>query len=380
MRIDRLGKIGSTSGGGLLGWCAGRYGQASNTAIQQVGVYHIQDAQVGIDSPDGAWYACDGGWGSAPIATLIVWSDVSKTTTQVSHHTQTATARDGPTPRLGDVSRLLEAILLEMPTYHLTTTNCYFMTRSSILLLQRCFPNSFACFMGSASGKFIASSELAEPDWAGLVRWYLPFVITMFALYLPLVTFAHCMVANAFACQKIRVCPVHIWSIGSIYWDGLVSLPRVTQGLRAATHGIVDVPLPIGILHAWMTALEVRMNNLVTSLSTEYHRLERGVSGSTLLVEPQPFGVAFERAWLTLAAWCGVGLGMALVIFIVSVSSPWVIFGLFMAGVVVAVVFNFQYSDGDLLLNPEDMFPVHSSEPVSEPSPGSASSRVIPSQ
>ncbi|KAG8678215.1 hypothetical protein FRC08_017970 [Ceratobasidium sp. 394] len=142
-----------------------------------------------------------------------------------------------------------------------------------------------------------------------------------------------------------------------------------------AIHGIIDVPLPIGILHAWMTALEVRMNNLVTSLSTEYHRLVRGVSGSTLLVEPQPFGVAFERAWLTLAAWCGVGLGMALV------SSPWVIFGLFMAGVVIAVVFNFQFSDGDLLLNPESMFPVHSSEPVSESSPGSASSsRVTPSQ
>ncbi|KAG8735303.1 hypothetical protein FRC10_010753 [Ceratobasidium sp. 414] len=335
MRIDRLGKIGSTSGGGLLGWCAGRHGQASDIAIQQVGVYHIQDAQIGIDSPDGAWYAYDGRWGSEPIATLIIWSEVNTTTTQVSHHTQTATARDGPVPRLSDVSRLLEAILLEMPTYHLTTTNCYFMTRTSILLLQRCFPNSFACFMGSASGKLTASSELAEPVWAGLIRWYLPFVVTILALY-------------------------------DAYWY----LSRVTQGLRLATHGIIDVPLPIGILHTWMTTLEVRMNGLVTRLSTEYHSLERGVSGSTLLVEPQPFGVASERVWLTLAAWCGIGLGMALPL----VSNPWVVFGLFMTGVVIAVAFNLQYSDGDLLLNPENMFPVYPSEPISEPIPEPAPS------
>jgi hypothetical protein len=104
------------SPGGLLGWCAGRHGRASNTAVQQVGVYHIQDSQSGIDCADGVWFARDGGWGSEPIATLVTWPNVTETKVHVSHHVQTAIARDGPSPRLKDVSRLLEAILLEMPT------------------------------------------------------------------------------------------------------------------------------------------------------------------------------------------------------------------------------------------------------------------------
>ncbi|KAG9091738.1 hypothetical protein FRC06_000393, partial [Ceratobasidium sp. 370] len=241
-RIDRLGKIGSTSGGGLLGWCAGRHGQASDTAIQQVGVYYIQDAQIGIDSPDGAWYAHDGGWGSDPIATLIIWSDVSTTTTQVSHHIRTAMARDGPTPQLGDVSRLLEAILLEMPTYHLTTTNCYFMTRSSLLLLQRCFPDSFACFMGSASGELVASSDLAEPVWAGLLRWYLPFVIMIFLLYFPLVILGHFIAVNMFACRNLWACPREEWSqVGELVFVSIASpLSRISRGLLLAMHGLID--------------------------------------------------------------------------------------------------------------------------------------------
>ncbi|KAG9120959.1 hypothetical protein FRC07_003295 [Ceratobasidium sp. 392] len=234
MRIDRLGKIGSTSGGGPLGWCAGRYGQAHNTAIQQVGVYHIQDAQIGIDSSNGAWLAHDGGWGSEPIATLVIWSDAG-TTAQVSHHFRTANACDSPTPRLGDVSRLLEAILLEMPTY-------------------------------------------------------------------------------------------------------------ISDGLRLSVHGIFDVPFPIGILHAWMTGLEVKMNDLVTRLSTQYHRLGHGTPELALLAEQQPFGVAFEKAWLT----------------------PWVVFGLFMISVIIAVLFNFSSSDSEFLLDPESMFPLYSSDSAAQ--------------
>ena len=115
-RIDRLGKIGLTSVGGLLGYCGGRHGLASNTAIQQVGVYHVQDGQSGIDCVDGPWFAGDRGWGSEPIATLVTWSNTSETKEQVSHHVQTAEDRSGSNPRLKDVSRLLEAILLEMPT------------------------------------------------------------------------------------------------------------------------------------------------------------------------------------------------------------------------------------------------------------------------
>ncbi|QRV99094.1 transmembrane protein [Ceratobasidium sp. AG-Ba] len=289
-RIDRLGKIGSTSGEGLLGWCAGRHGQVSNTAIQQVGVYHIQDSQIGVDSPEGAWFAYDGAWGSHPIATLIAWPNVDRAAEPISHHMQTATARDGPIPRLCDVSRLLEAILLEMPTYHLTTTNCYFMTRSSLLLLNRCFPSSFACFMGSTSGDLVASSELAEPIWAGLLRWYLPFVITVFLFYFPMLVLAHITVSNGLRCGELWVCPIDDTLLGPDKPNTMVAtvahMSRLDVALRLAPHGLVDVALPAGILHAWMTALEVEMNNLVTRLSAEYQKLEKGISGSVLLVDP----------------------------------------------------------------------------------------------
>lgn len=108
LRIDRLGKVGSTS----AGW---RDGLAPNTAIQEVGVYHVQDAQVGIDSEDGAWLAMDGRWGSDPIATLATWESEREGGECVSHHVQTMGVHGAPSPRLKDVSRLLEAILLEMP-------------------------------------------------------------------------------------------------------------------------------------------------------------------------------------------------------------------------------------------------------------------------
>ncbi|KAG9105083.1 hypothetical protein FRC07_009651, partial [Ceratobasidium sp. 392] len=114
MRVDRLGKVGSTSQGRLLGWCADRHGVTANTAIQEVGVYRIQDTQGGIDSSNGPWLAMDGRWGSYPIATLTTWETAKAAGTIVSHHVQAAAS--GPCPRLKDVSRLLEAILLEMPS------------------------------------------------------------------------------------------------------------------------------------------------------------------------------------------------------------------------------------------------------------------------
>lgn len=108
LRIDRLGKVASTS----AGW---RQDIALNTAIQEVGVYHIQDSQSGIDSPDGAWLAMDGRWGSHAIATLATWEVENERGGHVSHHLQTAAMHGGLGPELKDVSKLLEAILLEMP-------------------------------------------------------------------------------------------------------------------------------------------------------------------------------------------------------------------------------------------------------------------------
>lgn len=79
-------------------------------------MYHIEDAQGGIDSLDGAWLAMDGGWGSYPIATLATWESEMVTGRHASHHLQTSTVYSVSNPQLKDVSRLLETIILEMPT------------------------------------------------------------------------------------------------------------------------------------------------------------------------------------------------------------------------------------------------------------------------
>ncbi|KAG8723458.1 hypothetical protein FRC09_003264 [Ceratobasidium sp. 395] len=267
IRIDRLGKIGSNSTGWPFGRCTGRHGEAANTAIQEVGLYHIQDAQSGIDTPGAPWLAMDGRWGSRPIATLATWESARAAGTHVSHHVQTATG--GLEPALKDVSRLLEAILLEMPTYHLTTTNCYFMTRSSLLLLQQCYPTVFACYIGSMSGELVQAADLAEPVWEGLIRWYLPFVLLFFLVYIPFVVLVHMHISNLAMCHRLTNCAFYQWKY-KVY-------PEITA-LRFALHAIIDVPLPTGILHAYMTALESAMNKLVERLSRGFlgAREERG--------------------------------------------------------------------------------------------------------
>ncbi|KAH7337405.1 hypothetical protein B0J17DRAFT_662843 [Rhizoctonia solani] len=336
-RIDRLGKVKLTSVGGIWTWFTGEQ-RTDSTAIQQVEMYHIQDEQHGIDSPDGPWFRRDGRWGSEPIATLVSNINEKKPAPQNSD----PTAPTGPTPRLKDVSRLLEAILLEMPTYHLVTTNCYFMTRSSLLLLQRCFPTSFACYMGSTSDELIHASQLAEPVWAGLIKWYLPFAIAIFLFYFPLLVLGHVFLSGIVDCGSSWTCAAKL----------TIDQPRIVvfRALRLALHGM-DVPLPLGLLHAWMTSLEVRMNDLVVRLSTQYHALERSLPGSTLLLQPEPFGVAFSKAWRTFAAWFGIGCVLTLIIFFVALGNPIVIFVFFMISVVGAVAYNFTYSDTSGLIS-----------------------------
>ncbi|KAJ1301310.1 hypothetical protein OPQ81_003712 [Rhizoctonia solani] len=340
VRIDRLGKVKLTSAGGIIAWFMGGQG-TDNTAIQQVDMYHIQDKQCGIDSLDGPWFERDGGWGSEPIATLV--SNANEKDADLRNANPSVS---GPTPRLKDVSRLLEAILLEMPAYHLVTTNCYFMTRSSLLLLQRCFPTSFSCYIGSTSDQPIHASQLAEPIWAGLLKWYLPFAISIFLLYFPLVILGHVVLDNMFECGSPWTCAEKP--------DGPQMV--VYRALRLAIHGI-DVPLPLGLLHMWMTSLEVRMNDLVMRLSTQYHALGRSLPGSTLLLQPEPFGVPFGKAWWVFVAWFGVGCVLSLVLFFISLGNGLVIFIFFMISVVVAVVGNCVYPDtgGLISLDSEDV-------------------------
>jgi hypothetical protein len=110
MRIDRLGKVSLGSTGGNMGPARGR-----GNAIQEVGIYHLQDSQHGIETTTNApWLAMDGAWGSHPLVTLVAW-DMLEDNKNMSHHVQSAASATSERPRLKDVSGLLEGILLEMP-------------------------------------------------------------------------------------------------------------------------------------------------------------------------------------------------------------------------------------------------------------------------
>ena len=150
----------------------------------------------------------------------------------------------------------LQTDLSDMPGSHLTTTNCYLMTRSSLLLMQRCYPSGFACHLGAMSDKLVPSSSLAEPVWAGILRWYLPFVVVFFAIYVPLVILVHAYIALAIDCRILDTCASTV--------DSSVS------AFRYSLHSIIDVPLPVGLMHAYMTALEEEMNSLVVRLSLRF--------------------------------------------------------------------------------------------------------------
>jgi hypothetical protein len=128
------------------------------------------------------------------------------------------------------------------------------MTRSSLLLLQRCYPTAFGCHLGAISSGLVPPSVLVEPVWAGLLRWYLPFTIMFFLLYIPLLLLFHTYVGGIMDCQCTFV----------------YTVPRVIIAFRFALHSIIDVPLPVGVMHAYMTALEGHMNNLVARLSVQF--------------------------------------------------------------------------------------------------------------
>ena len=133
------------------------------------------------------------------------------------------------------------------------------MTRTSLLLFQRCYPKAFACHFGPTSGELVSGSDLAEPVWAGLLKWYLPFVVFFALAYVPPVVIFHIAIARLMDCRSgLQMCKDY------------AVLPRELLAMRMALHSIVDVSLPVGLLHSYMTALEGRMNDLVMRLSVQF--------------------------------------------------------------------------------------------------------------
>ncbi|CAE6478098.1 unnamed protein product [Rhizoctonia solani] len=327
IRIDRLGKaLGST--GEPTGPTTG-----AGTAIQEVGLYHVQDSQHSIDSTSGVpWLAMDGMWGSHPVVTLVAWDMLNETQKQVSHHTQSAKFGSSQRPRLRDVSGILEGILVEMPNYHLTTANCYLMTRSSLILLHRCCPTAFACYLGPPSSELISASLLAEPVWAGLLRWYLPFMVVFFMVYYPLLVLLHQYMAMNLDCA--------------------VTCNRLLRSVMYALHSILDVPLPIGIIHCYMTSLELQINRLVVDISTQFFRIRSApTEPMPETMSRKPFEVIVDDAWLVLMGWIVLG-GLSAVLLFLATAVDYGILGVFICVLIGGVWFNFKFgSDGALDLD-----------------------------
>ncbi|CAE6365704.1 unnamed protein product [Rhizoctonia solani] len=322
MRIDRLGKASLGSTGGNMG-----PGRGAGNAIQEVGIYHLQDSQHGIETTTKApWLAMDGGWGSHPLVTLVAWDMLSQDKKNTSHHVQSAASGLLEHPRLKDVSGLLEGILLEMPNYHLTTANCYLMTRSSLILLHRCYPAAFACYLGHPSGEMISSSLLAEPVWAGLLRWYLPFAVVFFFTYIPLLILLHRFIYFSLNC--FGTC-----NQGT----------RWVSAVGYAIHSVLDVPLPIGIIHSYMTSIEVQINRLVVNISTQFFRIRNPrtepVPTST---SRKPFATVVDDAWLVLIGWLVLGGSCGILLFI-SAAIEYGVLAVFIGLLIVAIWFNFKF-------------------------------------
>ncbi|KAG8736614.1 hypothetical protein FRC10_009131, partial [Ceratobasidium sp. 414] len=149
------------------------------------------------------------------------------------------------------------------------------------------------------SGKLVPASDLMEPVWTGVVRWYLPFVVLFFLAYVPLVVIVHTQITRLTTCLGIRGCDP-----ASHYSQSRSEL----VALRLALHSLIDVPLPIGIMHAYTSSLESSMNKLVERLSREFLGTREDSNVAPL---EEPFGLLCDGAWNTLSAWCALGGGFA---------------------------------------------------------------------
>lgn len=86
-------------------------GLSGQAARQCVTVYH---ATSDGESP---WFDADGRRGSELVAALSTWADLGVSgTIFVSHHLSTARDASSGRPSLQDVSRLIEAVILEAPS------------------------------------------------------------------------------------------------------------------------------------------------------------------------------------------------------------------------------------------------------------------------
>ncbi|CEL54911.1 hypothetical protein RSOLAG1IB_07403 [Rhizoctonia solani AG-1 IB] len=240
-------------------------------AKQRVTVYHAPSE--GDASP---WLEADGTRGSELVASLITWSSLGASGMGcVSHHLTTAReSSSGHGPSLHDVARLVEAIVLESPTSLFKAASSYVTCRSTLLAIHNCFPHDFACSLGEERD-LVPASMLEEPAWASLLRWYFPFTAVALVFYILAVIVIHVWVGRLLAsprgnrvldlAQKCMRDPTaaecELLNVHDPVWR---------SALRLVLHLVLDLPFPVGLLHTWLSSLELGMGALVKRVSARY--------------------------------------------------------------------------------------------------------------
>ncbi|ELU39633.1 hypothetical protein AG1IA_06337 [Rhizoctonia solani AG-1 IA] len=237
---------------------------------QRVTVYHVPTPGDGATTTATApWFEQDGKRGSELVASLTTWSSLGASGVNfVSHHL--ATAREGSSgqgPSLHDVVGLVETVVLERPASYVTS-------RSTLLVIYNCFPHDFACSLGEEE-ELVPASMLEEPAWASLLRWYFPFTAIALVLYFLAVIVVHVWVGRLLAsprgnrvldaaqrCMRDPTAPeCELLNVHDPAWK---------SALRLMLHLVLDLPFPVGLLHTWLSSLELSMGTLVKRVSTRY--------------------------------------------------------------------------------------------------------------
>jgi len=285
-RIDRLGKVG-----GVLGLRQGR-----RDALQEV---HFFDK----DHPEAqSWILDKKRNGSVAIATLKICeqpTDARSYAPGPSSGYTHSIAEEAP-PRLSviDVARILSFIQVEMPTYVLTTKNCFMMTRSVLMIMCNCFGDDyFTCYMGETSSPegAVSSAFLVEPLYNGIVRWYFPVVLSILITYMLTMFVVHWFVEVQLTGYKDQL--LCGWNDRDWYtclkFLESSSEPRghprgaSQYGGVSLMHMLLDLPIPCAVIHWWLTKMEKEIKSVCLRLRT---RIEIAGLGVDIFGQEGPVG------------------------------------------------------------------------------------------
>ncbi|KAF8607329.1 hypothetical protein BDV93DRAFT_553048 [Ceratobasidium sp. AG-I] len=310
MRVDRLGKIGGIFGSG----------EGRKAALEEVKMFDLEDENAD------AWLYDNGNCGSVPIATLLTRDPYEQPYSPTTPSTFTKLTNEFPQQvlSLADIARILCFIQAEMPTYVLTTKNCFMMTRSILMILCNCFGDSqFICYLGDETSPEgpVSAGFLVEPLYNGIVRWYLPVVLTGLVAYILFMLGIHWLLeAQPFYFNKIdaqRACDyyeaegifdclefVRNAAPKDVVVDSAVLL---RHGGIMYLHAALDIPFPCAVIHWWLTKMEKEIRKVCEGLR---HRMATtGLDGLDSLKDslhtgadqgsPQRWNLAFV-GWLAL--------------------------------------------------------------------------------